>query len=75
MKYRVFGTAIVNVSVIVEANDEEAAIEIACEELAELSSYCGNGGTDKLVGVRGENESVSSDGPIDWDSAEPADGE
>lgn len=40
----------VHLNIQVEADDEESAIEEA-QEHAWLSSYTGNGGTDKLIGT------------------------
>lgn len=49
----------------VEADNAEQAEELAWDD-AGLSGYCGNGGTNKLVGVTGKNNSVEAyDDPID----------
>lgn len=50
-KYEVFGHANVICSMVVDANSEEEAIEIANEEFGSLTNYTGMGGTDKLLGV------------------------
>ena len=59
-KYRVTASIPVFVSVKnIDAADEEDAIEKAYEHLS-LTSYAGNGGTNKLVGVSGEDVSVEA---------------
>ena len=56
---------VVWVSVDVEADDENEAEEIGLGE-ASISGYCGNGGSNKLVGVSGENLSIEHcDEPLD----------
>jgi hypothetical protein len=53
------------VTVKVEAEDNESAIDEAFQ-YAGLTGYCGNGGSDKLVGVYGSNISVEAgDTPIE----------
>lgn len=65
MKYRVTIPFACFVSVEVEAENAEAAEEIAFED-AYPSGYAGNGGTDKLIGVRGSNVSIEAgEEPID----------
>jgi len=51
VKYRVYGSVPVAVTMTVEAESAEAAIEAAYNEFPGLTGYCGNGGTDQLVGV------------------------
>ena len=63
-KYRVSVPYIVWVSDDIEADSKEEAIEKSYEEFY-VSGYCGNGGTDRLVGVT--SGSIESDG-------EPAEG-
>jgi hypothetical protein len=58
-KYRVPFKASVVVYVEVEAENEKEAWEKAWED-AHISSYCGNGGCDKLVGVSGHNCSIDA---------------
>lgn len=65
-KYKVIGTTTVTVYKEVWANDEDEAIENANNELSCLTAFCGNGGTDKLIGVYEYDESVSADDYIDW---------
>lgn len=57
-KFRVTAAIPVFVSIEVEAENEDGAIEAAHEEGFSLTAFVGNGGTDKLVGVRGSNMSV-----------------
>lgn len=58
-KYTVTGYANVVVEVTVEAENEEEAIEKAYDNVS-IDSYCGNGGTDKLIGVCNTNEATAS---------------
>lgn len=51
MKYEVYGYATVVCSMVVEADSEEEAIEIANEEFGGLSNYAGMGSCNCLVGV------------------------
>jgi hypothetical protein len=69
-KFNVTGTVTITVEKEVYAISEEAAIDIASDELQYLTSYVGNGGYNKLIGVDGEGESVDPDGEIQWESAE-----
>lgn len=68
--FKVSGTTVVTVYKEVWANSEDEAIERVSNELSNLTEYCGNGGCDKLVGVEGNDESVSVGGYIEWDDAE-----
>ena len=67
MKVTVHGTVPVSVSITIEVDDIEDAPDVAAEEFGGITGYCGNGGNDKLIGVRGTNESISCMGPIEWD--------
>lgn len=58
-KYTVTGYASVVVEVTVEAENEEEAIEKAYDNVS-IDSYCGNGGTDKLIGVCNTDEATAS---------------
>lgn len=49
-KYKVTAAMPVYVSVTVEAENETDAEDIAMQEMS-LTSFAGNGGSDKLVGV------------------------
>ena len=59
-KYTVLGNTSVTVSVEVEANSEEEAIEAAYAKFGGIHAYCGNGGVDKLIGVQGSKETIAS---------------
>ena len=59
MKFNVYGTVYVAVTVTVEADNADDAIDKAYDECSGLSGYVGNGGSDKLVGTN--NSSVSLD--------------
>ena len=67
MEYRVYGHTTVTVSTLVEANSEEEAIEKANQEFGGILSYCGNGGTDKLIGVDGEYDTIEADESVEFD--------
>ena len=69
-RYRVYGHTTVCVSVEVEAESVEDALLEASEQLPAISAYAGNGGTDKLVGVDGERQSISADEEIEYDDCE-----
>lgn len=69
-KYRVYGTTVVTVYKEVWANSEDEAFDKAYKQLHSLTGYCGNGGYDKLIGVDGDDESVSADGTIEYDDIE-----
>ena len=66
-KWVVTGNVEVTVSITVEAETEDEAMEIAEENFGGVNSYCGNGGTDKLIGVNGDNESISCDCDVEFD--------
>ena len=55
------------VTIEVTANNEEEARDIASEEVY-LTNYCGNGGSNKLIGVNG-SASIEA-GDMDFDSIE-----
>jgi len=48
--FEVLYTGSFTITIEVEAENEEEAIELAQED-AYVSAYCGNGGCDKLIGV------------------------
>jgi hypothetical protein len=55
------------VSIEVDADDAEQAQEAAWDHVG-LRGFCGNGGTNKLVGVSGENVSVEAcEEPLDFE--------
>ena len=66
-KYKVYGTVTVEVIITVDADNEDDAFEKAYQEFGGIGSYCGNGGSDKLIGVRGQNESIDCIGEVEWD--------
>ena len=70
-KYRVTGTATVLCSMVVKADSEEEAIELANKEFGSLSNYAGMGGTDKLVGVISSDDerSIYPDNDVEFDDA------
>jgi hypothetical protein len=75
MRYRVYGYAEVEVAIDVEADNADDALEVALDNRSYLSSFCGNGGVDKLIGVDGYDESVYPIGEIRYERAEAVDAE
>lgn len=69
-KYVVWGEVTVSVAIEVEADSEVEAFEVADEEFGGISNFCGNGGTDKLIGVYGENESIEAGEYVKWGSVD-----
>lgn len=67
--YNVFGHCSVNICVEIQANSEEAAIKKASKNFGGIESYLGNGGSDKLIGVNGENESIYPIEEVEFDDA------
>lgn len=71
-KYTVTGYANVVVEVTVEAENEEEAIEKAYDNVS-IDSYCGNGGTDKLIGVCNTDEATANiyaDSELEYEEVE-----
>lgn len=66
MKVTVHGIVPVDVSITIEVDDINDAPDVAAEEFGGISSYCGNGGNGKMIGVTGKNESISSLGQVEW---------
>ena len=58
-KYTVTGYAQVVVEVMVEAENEEEAIQKAYDNVS-IDNYYGNGGVDKLIGVCDTDEATAS---------------
>lgn len=69
-RYRVYGHTSVTVTIEVTAENEEQAYEEAANLRIDLDAYVGNGGTDKLIGVDGEDEAVNADNEIEYDDIE-----
>ena len=72
MKFRVYGTTTVDVTIEVEAEDEESAIEVAYQEFGGLTGYAGNGGTRKLVGTSDRNVSLDTSDYVEFTDCERA---
>lgn len=72
MKYKVYGHATVVCSMVVEANNEEEAIEIANDEFGGLTNYAGMGNCNCLVGVLDSDDErcVFPDTEVEFDNAE-----
>lgn len=49
-KFKVTAPFVVFVSTEIEAESEQDAIDLAYEEIS-ITRFCGNGGSDKLIGV------------------------
>ena len=71
MQFDVFGTITVSVTCRVTADNAEDAVEAAYEEFGGVRNYVGNGGTDKLIGVRGTHESIECGDDVEWAEAVP----
>lgn len=69
-KYRVFGTVSVCVSTVVKANSPEEAKEIADHFFGGVTGFCGNGGSSKLIGVSGHDESIECNDSVEWEDAD-----
>lgn len=70
--YRVTGMCKIICGMTVKAEDEKEAIEKANEMFGGLSSYVGNGGTDKLLGVSDTsfNQWIAPDADPEFDECE-----
>lgn len=68
-RYMVYGKALVDVQIEVEAEDREEALEMAYNTLDDLEAYAGNGGLDKIVGVDLDEASISPNG-IEYEDVE-----
>lgn len=71
-KYIVTGYANVVIEVTVEAENKGEAFKKAYENVG-IDNYCGNGGTDKLIGVCDTDEATASiyaDSELDYVEAE-----
>lgn len=74
-RYRVFGNTNVVVTTVIEVPDDEemTADDIyarAYDAFEGVTSFCGNGGTDKLIGVCGEEDTIDADSEIEFDDYE-----
>lgn len=72
MKYRAYSHATVVCSMVVEADNEEEAIEIANDEFGGLTSYAGMGSCNCLVGVLDSDDErcIFPDTEVEFDDAE-----
>ena len=69
-KYIVTGKVTAFITVEIEAESKEEAIEMAYEEYSCPTSFVGNGGYDKLIGVDGDNVSISCDDEVEYTEVE-----
>lgn len=68
--YEVEGIISIRVKKRVKANERDEAIRLADKYFNGLTCYCGNGGTDKLIGVSDYSESVEDCGDyVEWTDA------
>ena len=51
-------------------SEDEYIIEKAYDEFSGVSGYAGNGGTDKLIGVSGSDESIFPADDFEFDEVE-----
>ena len=75
-KYIVSGKVTAYISVELEAENEEEAIEKAYEECSGPMSFIGNGGYDKLIGVcdtDNANVSIACDDEVEYTDVEETD--
>lgn len=72
MKYEVYGHTTLVCSMVVEANSEDEAIEIANEEFGGLTNYAGMGSCDCLVGVLTSEDKrcIYPDSKVEFDDAQ-----
>lgn len=71
-RYRVFGNTNVVVTTVIEVPDDEELTEDeiyarAYESFQGVSSFAGNGGIDKLIGVNGEKDTIDADNEVKFD--------
>lgn len=75
-KYIVSGEVTAYISVELEAESKEEALEMAYEECSGPMNFIGNGGTDKLIGVCDTDSatvSINCDENIEYTEAEEID--
>lgn len=75
-KYIVSGEVTAYISVELEAESKEEALEMAYEECSGPMDFVGNGGTDKLIGVCDTNSatvSINCDEEIEYTEVEEID--
>lgn len=75
-KYAVYGKVTAFVCVELEAEDKEDAIERAYDECSSATTFVGNGGTDKIIGVCDTDSataSINCDEEIEYTEAEEID--
>lgn len=72
MRYKVYGHATVVCSMVVEADNEEEAIEIANDEFGGLTNYAGMGSCNCLIGVLDSDDDrcIFPDTEVEFDDAE-----
>lgn len=71
-RYRVFGHVTLTCSMVVEAENEQDAIEKANDDFGGLTNYAGMGSTDCLVGVLSSEDErcIEADGEVEFDDCE-----
>ena len=84
MKKKVYGNVYVTVYKEIEIEDTELQgldeeevrelfIEKAYDEFGGISSFVGNGGMDKLIGVYGSDEGLYGDGEVEFSEVDDKD--
>jgi hypothetical protein len=69
--WRVYGSIVVPVQIVVEAEDDLAAFDQAGEQWPGLRGYAGNGGSGRLIGHAEDHVTIEAPDDVpDWDSAE-----
>lgn len=69
--WNVYGSVPIGVTMRVEAETKEEAIEKAHEQFPGMTNYAGNGGVDRLVGVHDGDCSIDAEyGEPTFDDAE-----
>lgn len=53
---------------------QDLIFDRAYDDFSGVGGYCGNGGTDKLVGVYGPNSSIEASEEFEFDSIEELEG-
>ena len=74
-RYRAFGNTNIVITTVIEVPDNE---ELTKEEILAraydtfegVASFVGNGGTDKLIGVCGEEDTIGADNEVEFDDFE-----
>lgn len=69
-EYRVYGWITARVSTVVDADSEEEAYEKAEYEFNGVENYTGFGDFDHLIGVSGDEDTITCESLVDWSDCE-----